>query len=94
MPLQRRLPKRGFTNIFKIDYQIVNVKDLQGFEPHTVVNPAFLQTAGKIKSLKKPLKILGEGELSVPLTVQADKFSQAARQKIVTAGGIAEERSA
>jgi large subunit ribosomal protein L15 len=94
MPLQRRLPKRGFTNIFKIEYQIVNVKDLQEFEPHTVISPVLLQTVGKVKSLKKPVKILGEGELTVPLTVQADKFSQAARQKIVAAGGVAEERPA
>ena len=94
MPLQRRLPKRGFTNIFKINYQIVNVKDLTGFEAHTVVTPVVLQTAGKIKSLRKPIKILGEGELTVSLTVQADKFSQVAKQKIVAAGGTAEERSA
>jgi large subunit ribosomal protein L15 len=93
MPLQRRLPKRGFTNIFKVEYQIVNVKDLQVFEPHTVVNLARLHTAGQVKSLKKPLKILGEGELTVPLTVQAEKFSQAARQKITTAGGVVEEKS-
>lgn len=94
MPLQRRLPKRGFTNIFRIEYQIVNLKDLQGFEPHTVINSALLQHAGKIKSLQQPLKILGEGDLSIPLTVQADKFSQGARQKIVAAGGVAEEKSA
>ena len=94
MPLQRRLPKRGFTNIFKINYQIVNVRDLTGFEPHTVVTPEVLQTAGKIKSLRKPIKILGEGELTVSLTVQADKFSQVAKQKIVAVGGTAEERSA
>jgi large subunit ribosomal protein L15 len=94
MPLQRRLPKRGFTNIFKIEYQIVNVKDLGEFEANTVVTPAILQQAGKIKSLKRPVKILGEGELSVTLQVQADKFSQVARQKIVAAGGVAEEKSA
>lgn len=94
MPLQRRLPKSGFTNIFRVDYQIVNVQDLQAFAPHTVVNSALLHTAGAIRSLKKPLKILGKGDLTVPLTVQADRFSQAARQKIETAGGVAEERSA
>ena len=94
MPLQRRLPKRGFTNIFKIDYQVVNVKDLGEFEANTVVTPAILQKAGKIKSLKRPVKILGEGDLSVALKVQADKFSQVARQKIVAVGGTAEEKSA
>lgn len=94
MPLQRRLPKRGFTNIFKIHYQIVNVRDLAGFEAHTMVTPEVLRTAGKIKSLRKPIKILGEGEITVSLTVQADKFSQVAKQKIIAAGGTAEERSA
>jgi large subunit ribosomal protein L15 len=94
MPLQRRLPKRGFTNIFKIEYQVVNVKDLGEFEANTVVTPVILQQAGKIKSLKRPVKILGEGDLSVALKVQADKFSQVARQKIVAAGGAAEEKSA
>jgi large subunit ribosomal protein L15 len=94
MPLQRRLPKRGFTNIFKIEYQVVNIKDLGEFEANTVVTPAMLQQAGKIKTLKRPVKILGEGDLSIPLKVQADKFSQAARQKIVAAGGAAEEKSA
>jgi large subunit ribosomal protein L15 len=94
MPLQRRLPKRGFTNIFKIEYQVVNVKDLSEFEANTVVTPAVLQKAGKIKTLRRPVKILGDGELSVALKVQADKFSQVARQKIIAAGGAAEEKSA
>src|SRR5437867_10443611 len=73
MPLQRRLPKRGFTNIFKIVYQIVNIRDFHGFEAHTVVTRELLQHTGKVKSLVKPIKILGDGELAVPLTVQADK---------------------
>ena len=94
MPLQRRLPKRGFTNIFKIVYQVINVKDLNGFEAHTVVTPELLQASGKIKSLRKPVKCLGEGDLTTPLTVHADKFSQTARHKIVAAGGTAEERLA
>jgi large subunit ribosomal protein L15 len=92
MPLQRRLPKRGFTNIFKVYYQIVNVGDLNALEAHTVVTPELLQETGKIKSLRKPIKILGEGELTVSLTVHADKFSQTAKQKIIAAGGAAEER--
>jgi len=94
MPLQRRLPKRGFTNIFKIVYQIVNVKDLQGFDAHTIVTRALLQQRGKIKLVAKPVKILGEGDLTIPLTVQVDKFSEIAKQKIRDAGGIAEEHSA
>ena len=94
MPLQRRLPKRGFKNIFKVYYQIVNVADLQDFAAGTTVTPALLQEQGKIKSVKRPVKILGTGELSTALTIQADKFSATARQKIVAAGGTAEERSA
>jgi len=91
MPLQRRLPKRGFTNIFKVVYQIVNIKELNSFEAHTVVTRELLQQTGRIKSLTKPIKILGEGDLAVPLTVQADRFSQVAKQKIMAAGGTAEE---
>lgn len=94
MPLQRRLPKRGFKNIFKVYYQLVNVEDLQGFSAQTTVTPALLQEAGRIKSLRKPIKVLGNGELTTPLTVQADKFSATARQKIMAAGGTVEERSA
>lgn len=91
MPLQRRLPKRGFTSIFKTEYQIVNVADLNTFESQTVVTPSVLQEAGKIKSLKKPVKVLGQGDISVPLTIKADKFSRTAREKITSAGGNAEE---
>jgi len=94
MPLQRRLPKRGFTNIFKIAYQIVNVADLQGIEAHTVVTRELLQRMGRIKSSTKPVKILGNGDLAIPLTVQADRFSEAAKQKIIAAGGTAEEQFA
>src|SRR5918912_131630 len=83
MPLQRRLPKRGFTHIFKVVYQIVNITDLQGIEAHTVVTRELLQRLGRIKSSAKPLKILGDGELTVPLTIQADKFSEVAKQKII-----------
>ena len=94
MPLQRRLPKRGFTHVFKVVYQIVNITDLQGIEAHTVVTRELLQRLGRIKSSAKPLKILGDGELTVPLTIQADRFSEAAKQKIIAAGGTAEEQSA
>ena len=94
MPLQRRLPKRGFTNIFRIEYQIVNVKDLNTFPVHAVITPTMLQQAGKIKSVHKPIKILGAGELTIALTIQADKFSESAKQKITAVGGTAEERSA
>lgn len=93
MPLQRRLPKRGFTNIFKIVYQVVNLKDLEGFEAHTVVTREVLQRAGKVKSQHKPVKMLGDGDLSVPLTIRVDKFSHIAKQKIVAIGGTVEEQS-
>ena len=91
MPLQRRLPKRGFTSIFKTEYQIVNVADLNTFDSQTVVTPSVLQDAGKIRTLRKPVKVLGRGDLSVPLTIKVDKFSRVARQKITDAGGNVEE---
>lgn len=94
MPLQRRLPKRGFTNIFKIVYQVVNLNDLNTFSAHSVITRDMLHKAGKLRSLKKPVKILGGGELTVPLTIQADKFSEVARHKILAVGGIPEELSA
>ncbi len=94
MPLQRRLPKRGFTNIFKVVYQVVSIQDLQGFAAHTVVTPELLKSIGKVRSLVKPVKMLGDGDLGVPLTVRVDKFSTTARQKILAAGGIVEEQSA
>ena len=91
MPLQRRLPKRGFTSIFKTEYQIVNVADLNTFDSQSVITPSVLQEAGKIKTLRKPVKVLGQGDLSVSLTIKADKFSRVARQKITDAGGNVEE---
>lgn len=94
MPLQRRLPKRGFKNIFKVYYQVVNVSDFEDFDAGTVVTPEQLKASGKIKTLRRPVKILGNGELSKSLTIQADRFSQSAKQKIVAAGGTAEETSA
>ena len=94
MPLQRRLPKRGFKNIFKVYYQVVNVEELQDFEAGGVVTPERLQARGKIKSLRRPVKILGNGDLTTALTVQADKFSASAREKIMAAGGSVEEKSA
>lgn len=94
MPLQRRLPKRGFKNIFKVYYQVVNVSDLEDFDAGTVVTREQLKAGGKIKSLRRPVKILGNGELSKSLTIQADRFSQSAKQKIAAAGGTAKGISA
>ncbi len=91
-PLVQRLPrKRGFTNIFRTEYSVVNLERLDIFEEGAVVTPERLVAAGLVRSPKKPIKILGEGELSSPLLVRADKFSAAARRKIEAAGGKAEE---
>ncbi len=91
-PLVKRLPfKRGFTNIFKTDYELVKVRRLAIFEEGTEVTPQRLLDAGLVPSLKKPIKILGDGELSHPLVVKANKFSQSARMKIEASGGKVEE---
>ena len=90
MPLYRRLPKRGFTNIWGTEYTIVNVEDLNKFEAGTVVDQALLEEAGVVKQVKDGIKVLGQGSLNVALTVKADKFSGSAVQKIEAAGGKAE----
>jgi large subunit ribosomal protein L15 len=91
MPLHRRLPKRGFTNIFKKDYAVVNVSDLERFENGTSVDEAALRQAGLVKGQHDGVKILGDGELSRKLTVSATKFSKSAREIIEKAGGTCEE---
>ena len=91
-PLVKRLPsKRGFTNIFKTDYALVNLRRLEIFEEGTKVTPQRLVDVGLVPSLKKPIKILGDGELQRPLEIKANKFSQAAKRKIEASGGKAEE---
>jgi large subunit ribosomal protein L15 len=90
MPLYRRLPKRGFTNIFKKQYAIVNVNDLNQFEQDTKITPELMIERGLVKKAKDGIKILGKGELNVKLHVEAHAFSESARQKIETAGGKAE----
>ncbi|EOD01009.1 50S ribosomal protein L15 [Caldisalinibacter kiritimatiensis] len=90
MPLYRRLPKRGFTNIFAKKYTVVNVKDLNRFEDETEVTPELLKEAGIIKKLQDGVKILGDGELSKKLTVKAHKFSSSAVEKIEANGGKVE----
>lgn len=94
MPLQRRLPKRGFKNIFKVYYQVVNVSDFEDFDAGAVVTAEQLKASGKIKTTRRPVKILGNGELNKSLTIRADRFSQSAKQKIEAAGGTVEETSA
>lgn len=90
MPLTIRIPKRGFVNIFREHYEIVNVGALSTFEPNTEVTPAILKEKKIIKG-KGKVKILGEGELSIPLTVKAHKFSKKAQEKIVSAKGKIEQ---
>ena len=92
LSLVKRLPgKRGFVNIFRVEYTTVNLIKLNVFEKESEVTPEKLLTAGIIKSLAKPVKILGDGELSRPLMVKANKFSAAAKAKIEAAGGKVEE---
>ncbi len=89
MPLQRRLPKRGFTNIFQKQYVTVNLKALTEIS-ETVVTPEIMLEKGLIKSIKDGVKILGDGEIKKPLTVKAHAFSASAKEKILKAGGGAE----
>ncbi len=90
MPLARRIPKRGFNNIFAIKYAIVNVADLNKFKDDTVVDTELLVASGLVKKINDGVKILGNGELTAKLTVKAAKFSQSAIEKIEKAGGKAE----
>lgn len=90
MPLIRRLPKRGFTNVFKTEYAIVNLSDLNQFSPGSVIGKEELIQAGLVKKKNLPVKILGNGEIQHPLTIRANKFSESARIKIEAKGGKAE----
>lgn len=92
MPLFRRIPKRGFTNIFAKEYAIVNIEELNRFAENTVVTPELLFNEGIVKKGKAidGVKILGDGEISIKLTVQAQKFSKTAAEKIEAAGGKVE----
>ncbi|WP_164173017.1 50S ribosomal protein L15 [Ruminococcus flavefaciens] len=90
MPLARRIPKRGFNNIFATKYAIVNVSDLNKFKDGTVVDTELLVASGLIKKVYDGVKILGNGELTAKLTVKAAKFSQSAVEKIEKAGGKTE----
>ena len=90
MPLYRRIPKRGFKNVFKKEWSIMNVSDLNSYEEGTVITPELLIADGKVKQVTAGVKILGDGELEKKLTVQANKFSKAAIEKIEAAGGKAE----
>lgn len=88
MPLQRRIPKRGFTNIFRREYTVVNLRDLEGMSG--TVTPETLKAQGVVKKLQSGIKVLGIGDLKTALTVRAHKFSKSAVEKIQAAGGKAE----
>jgi large subunit ribosomal protein L15 len=90
MPLYRRLPKVGFTNIFRKEYAVVNVSDLEVFENGTTVTIDTLKEAGLVKDVKSGVKLLGNGEISKKLTVQVNKFSKSAAEKVAAAGGKVE----
>ena len=90
MPLYRRIPKKGFTNIFGTEYAEVNVGQLEVFTEGTVVNAELLKAAGIIKKTLDGVKILGNGELTKKLTVEAAKFTESAKEKIEAVGGKAE----
>ena len=90
MPIYRRLPKRGFTNIFAKEYVEVKISDLNKFESGAVVDAQALKEAGIIKKVCDGVKVLGNGEINVKLTVKAAKFTEAAKEKIEAAGGKAE----
>ncbi len=89
MPLQRRIPKRGFTNIFKKQYELINIKDLSRFKPGEIIDRTTLSKAGLLKK-DEAVKILGAGDISYPLNLKINKVSQAAREKIESAGGKVE----
>ncbi len=86
MPLHRRLPKRGFTNIFRIEYEVVNLSRLAELG-ETEITPESLRKAGAVSSKKALVKVLGNGEITSALTVHAHKFSKSAQEKIEKAGG-------
>ena len=90
MPLYRRIPKRGFTNVFRKEWSVMNVSDLNCYDDGTVITPELLKQDGKVKQVKAGVKILGNGEIEKKLTVQANKFSKTAIEKIEAAGGKAE----
>jgi len=90
MPLQRRIPKRGFTNIFRKEYSVVNLQDLEAMTGADPITPEILMQKGLIKDMKIGVKVLGTGELKTKLTVRAHKFSKSAVEKIQAAGGKAE----
>jgi large subunit ribosomal protein L15 len=87
MPLQRRLPKRGFTNIFKKQYAVININDLNRFAPDSSLDVEVLKEAGLFKKVRDGVKLLGNGEISHPVVIKVHKVSRTAQEKIEAAGG-------
>ncbi|MFZ7110456.1 MAG: 50S ribosomal protein L15 [Desulfatiglandales bacterium] len=90
MPLQRRVPKRGFNNIFKKTYALINLRDLEQFEADSTLDAKTLKEAGLVKRVQDGIKLLGQGEVSHPLRVKVNKASRTAVEKIEAAGGSVE----
>jgi large subunit ribosomal protein L15 len=91
MPLHRRIPKRGFHNLFRTEYAVVNLDTLaERFDAGTVITPELLREQGLIRSVRQPIKVLARGDISKKLTVRAHKFSGKAAEKITAAGGLTE----
>jgi large subunit ribosomal protein L15 len=90
MPLHRRLPKRGFTNIFKKKIAVINIRDLSKFESGSIVDEAALVRMGLVKGRRDGIKLLGHGEIETPLTIKINMLSKSAREKIIQAGGKVE----
>ncbi|MBU0769422.1 MAG: 50S ribosomal protein L15 [Proteobacteria bacterium] len=87
MPLHRRLPKRGFTNIFKKKIAVINIRDLARFESGSIVDEAAIIRVGLVKGRRDGIKLLGQGEIKIPLTIKVNGVSKNAREKIIAAGG-------
>jgi large subunit ribosomal protein L15 len=88
MPIQRRLPKRGFTNIFKKSFAVINVKDLAVFEANSTLDIEHLKNAGLVRKTEAGVKVLGKGDISYPVTLKVNKVSKTAREKVEAAGGM------
>jgi large subunit ribosomal protein L15 len=90
MPIHRRLPKRGFTNIFKKNFAIVNIRDLARFESGSTINEVELIKSGLLKGTYDGVKLLGQGDIDFPLQIKVNAVSKSAQEKIVAAGGTVE----
>jgi large subunit ribosomal protein L15 len=90
MPIHRRLPKKGFTNILRKKISVINIRDLVRLEAGSIVDDALLLNSGIVKNKKDGIKLLSQGQITIPLTIKIDRVSSAAKEKIVAAGGVVE----